>query len=80
MNKLDEFNKRLLVVLGLSPETAQIIMERIEEAEGESARLRKALEWVRDVNACDYEYRKIARDALANSKMSQPAPTNRNDH
>lgn len=40
MSDLDTLNKRLLVVLGLSAETAEIIMDRITKLEDENARLK----------------------------------------
>jgi hypothetical protein len=39
-------------------------MHRAKAAEREVARLREALVWIRDVNAMDYEYRQVAREAL----------------
>lgn len=40
MSRLNELNKRLLTVLGLSPESAQIVMDHIEELTNEAGRLR----------------------------------------
>lgn len=82
MTKIDELNKRLLVVLGLSLETAQIVMDRITEAEGEAKKLRAAIKLADEMHlgrcassepftAQDYrnhacEARNILRTATAN--------------
>ena len=86
MKKIDELNKRLLVVLGLSPETAQLVMDRITEAEAETERLRAAIKLADEMHlgrcassepftAQDYrnhacEARNILRSASANTQSS----------
>lgn len=46
--------------------------EEQRQAEQETReRYQKALEWCRDVNACDYEYRKVASAALSSEPISQ---------
>ena len=86
MKKIDELNKRLLVVLGLSPETAQLVMDRITEAEAETERLRAAIKLADEMHlgrcassepftAQDYrnhacEARNILRSASANNKVN----------
>ena len=43
MNAVDRLNERLLVTLGLSPDSAKIVMERIGDLERETANLRAQL-------------------------------------
>ena len=40
MSRINELNKRLLIVLGLSSDSAQIVIERIEELQNEAGQLR----------------------------------------
>jgi len=61
MKAIDQINQRLLVILGLSPETAKVVMERIEELENDNARLNR-LAGSYTVDATEYD--KLAEAAL----------------
>lgn len=45
-------------------EEAVALQDRIKELEAKIMRLNGALSWIAAVNACDYEYVKVAREAL----------------
>lgn len=79
MSDINQLNTRLLMVLGLSKESSEIVMARIGELESENARLKTALtprEWRRPHNEAwhrnipdVHDAFKALRDVAANPRL-----------